>query len=141
MTGLRALLKANPKLVHQHVLFEGGNYFRSPTLLEFVAENPVRHGSLPSNIAEVTRAILDADPNIAALNETLMLVATGSVARESKVQIPLIDLLWRIRSGTQTAPSAPPPFSMNTIPCGALLRHGARNWIYLAVAAALGLND
>jgi hypothetical protein len=33
--------------VHQHVVFEGGNYFRDPTLLEFVAENPVRHGTLP----------------------------------------------------------------------------------------------
>jgi hypothetical protein len=57
--------------VHQHVLFEGGNYFRSPTLLEFVAENPVRHGRLPSNIVAVTRVVLEAGPDISERNETL----------------------------------------------------------------------
>ncbi len=91
--GLRALLRLNPKLVKQRVPFEGGNYFRSPTLLEFVAENPVRHGTLPPNIVDVTRAILEAGPDAAAVNETLMLVATGSVVRECKMQVPLIDLL------------------------------------------------
>jgi hypothetical protein len=33
--GLRAHLKRYPHLAHQRVLFEGGNYFRNPTLLEF----------------------------------------------------------------------------------------------------------
>lgn len=48
VAGLRAHLDQHPNLVHQHVAFEGGNYFRNPTLLKFVAENPVRHGaSLP----------------------------------------------------------------------------------------------
>jgi len=51
--GLRAHLNQHPNLVHQHVVFEGGNYFRNPTLLEFAAENPVRHGTLPGNILEV----------------------------------------------------------------------------------------
>ena len=91
--GLRTLLKLNPRLVHQHITFEGGNYFRSPTLLEFIAENPVRHGRLPSNIVEVARVILQAGTEISARNETLMLVATGSVPRECKVQLALIDLL------------------------------------------------
>ncbi len=44
--GLRRLLQAHPKLVQAQVLLEGGNYFRTPTLLEFIAENPVRHGKL-----------------------------------------------------------------------------------------------
>ncbi len=48
--GLRAHLKLHPNLARQHVVFEGGNYFRNPTLLNFVAENPVRHGTLPDNI-------------------------------------------------------------------------------------------
>src|SRR5687767_5829124 len=48
--GLRNHLKHHPSVVHQRVVFEGGNYFRDPTLLEFVAENPVRHDSLPPNI-------------------------------------------------------------------------------------------
>lgn len=91
--GLRAHLKQHPKLVHEHVLFEGGNYFRNPTLLEFVAENPVRHGNLPENIVEVAKVIIDAGADRAALNETLGLVSTGMVPRQRRVQVPLIDLL------------------------------------------------
>src|SRR5690242_19697521 len=56
--GLRAHLKQHPDLARPHVAFEGGNYFRNPTLLEFVAENPVRHGKLPKNIVEITKVIL-----------------------------------------------------------------------------------
>jgi hypothetical protein len=91
--GLRSQLKQHPKLVHQHMVFEGGNYFRNPTLLEFIAENPVRHNQMPGNIVEITRVILDAGPSQAAIDETLMLVSTGSVARECGEQRPLIDLL------------------------------------------------
>ena len=88
------MLKEKPGLVHQHVLFEGGNYFRSPTLLEFVAENPIRHGNLPSNIVEVAKVILDAGVERESLNVTLALVATGNVPHECHVSVPLIDLLW-----------------------------------------------
>src|ERR1700757_553380 len=72
-SGLRAHLKQHPKLVHQHVAFEGWNYFHNPTLLQFIAENPVRHGKLPANIVEVARVILDAgaESNTSELNETL----------------------------------------------------------------------
>lgn len=93
VAGLRAYLKQHPKLALQHVTLEGGNYFRNPTLLEFVAENPVRHNALPANILEVAKVILDAGVEQAALNDTLGLVSTGSVPRECHVQIPLIDLL------------------------------------------------
>lgn len=91
--GLRAHLRKHPNLAHQHVVFEGGNYFRNPTLLEFIAENPIRHRKLPANIVEVAKVILEAGVDDSALNETLMLVATGSVPRECGAQIPLIDLL------------------------------------------------
>ena len=60
IAGLRTRLNQHPNLVHQHVAFEGGNYFRYPTLLEFVAENPVRQGTLPDNIVRVAKVILDA---------------------------------------------------------------------------------
>jgi len=93
VTGLCAHLKQHPDLAHQHVVFEGGNYFRNPTLLEFVAENPVRHGRLPGNIVQVAKVVLDAGAEQSALNETLMLVSTGSVPRECRVQLPLVDLL------------------------------------------------
>src|ERR1051326_7377240 len=59
-TGLRTYLTQHPRLQRQHVVFEGGNYFRHPSLLEFIAENPVRHGKLPANIVEVATVILDA---------------------------------------------------------------------------------
>jgi hypothetical protein len=82
--GLSYYLAENPNMVHRHVLFEGGNYFRNPTLLEFVAENPIRHGTLPASIVPVTRVILDAgaDPNPSALNQSLELVCSGG-RRES----------------------------------------------------------
>lgn len=93
VAGLSRLLKDNPSLIHQHVLFEGGNYFRNPTLLEFIAENPIRHGALPPNIVEVAMILLEAGPEHSSINETLGLVATGRVPRECKVQVPLIDIL------------------------------------------------
>ena len=91
--GLRSFLEQHPGLVHQRVVFEGGNYFRNPALLEFVAENPIRHGKLPPNIAAVAKVILDAGAEPAAMNETLGLVATGRVSRECGVQLALIGLL------------------------------------------------
>jgi hypothetical protein len=90
---LRAHLEKYPKLVREHVVFEGGNYFRNPTLLEFVAENPVRHGKLPGNIVDVATVIIDAGAERAALNDALGLVSTGMVPRQCRVQVPLIDLL------------------------------------------------
>jgi len=135
VAGLRAHLNQHPNLVHQHVVFEGGNYFRDPTLLEFVAENPVRHGTLPANIVEVTKVILDAGPSQSAEDETLMLVSTGSVARECRLQLPLIDLLCDYGADPNSALQATALHgefeAMN-----ALIRRGAR--IDLPVAAALG---
>jgi hypothetical protein len=93
VAGLRAHLDQHPKLVDQRVTFEGGNYFRNPTLLEFVAENPVRRGTLPDNIVEVAKVILDAGAEPSAWNQTLMLVSTGSVPRQCGMQLRLIDLL------------------------------------------------
>src|SRR5207248_3036576 len=52
---LRKHLKQHPDVVKQRVILEGGNYFRNPTLLEFAAENPIRHGKLPANIVDVVK--------------------------------------------------------------------------------------
>jgi ankyrin repeat protein len=133
--GLQTLLNFHPKLVHQHVLFEGGNYFRSPTLLEFVAENPVRHGRLPVNIVEVARIILEAGADRAARNKTLMLVATGSVPREREVQLALIDLLCEHGADPDSAIQAAAVLDEHDS-VNALIRHGAK--VKLPVAAALG---
>jgi hypothetical protein len=133
--GLRAHLKHHPNLVRQHVVFERGNYFRNPTLLEFVAENPIRHGTLPDNIVAVTEVILDAGAERIALNETLGLVCSGRVPRECRVQLRLIDLLCDHgadpNSAIQTAVAHGEFEAVN-----ALIRRGVR--INLPVAAALG---
>lgn len=135
VAGLRDWLRQHPRLVHQHVLFEGANYFRSPSLLEFVAENPVRHGKLPTDIVQVAQVILQSGPDKASRNETLMLAATGSVVRECKVQRPLIALLCSYgadpNSAIRSAALLGEPDSVQ-----ALLEEGAD--LDLPVAAALG---
>jgi Ankyrin repeats (3 copies) len=134
VTGLRAHLRQHPNLTRQRIVFEGGNYFQNPALLEFVAENPIRHGKLPGNIVEATRVILDAGVEQSALNQTLGLVVTGSVVRECRVQVPLIDLLCDYGADPSSALHAAlhgGPEAVN-----ALLRRGAH--IDLPVAAALG---
>jgi hypothetical protein len=138
--GLRAHLKAHPKLIHQRVTFEGGNYVRNPTLLEFVAENPIRHGTLPANIVEVARVILEAggQNDQAALNEALGLICSGRVPRECRVQIPLIDLMCEYGADPNDGmPAALPHGEFEAV--HALLRNGAR--IDLAVAATLARVD
>ena len=91
--GLAQLLSENPGLILQRVTFEGDNYFNNPSLLEFIAENPIRRGTLPANIIDVARVILRAGPEPRAIHDTLGLVASGRVARECNSQLPLIDLL------------------------------------------------
>lgn len=138
VAGLRAYLVQHPNLVHQRVVFEGGNYFHNPTLLEFIAENPVRHGTLPKDIVDVAKVILDAGPSQAALNETLMLVATGSVPRECRVQLPLIDLLCDYGADPNSAIHAA-ALHGEFEAVNALIARGVR--VDLPVAAALGRID
>src|SRR5262245_32454455 len=74
-------------------------FFKDPYLLWFVAEDPVRNGTLPKNIADVARAIVHAitregvDSRQEQLDYALNLVAWSWIARDSQVQIPLIDVL------------------------------------------------
>jgi hypothetical protein len=95
--GLRAHLKRHPGLARKHVVFEGMNYFHNPSLLEFIAENPIRHNKMPENIVAVTEVILESGlkpgTDRAALDTTLALVATGSVPEAYGKQEPLINLL------------------------------------------------
>jgi len=138
VAGLRAYLVQHANLVHQRVVFEGGNYFHNPTLLEFIAENPVRHGTLTKDIVDVAKVILDAGPNQAALNETLMLVATGSVPRECRVQLPLVDLLCDYGADRNSAIRAA-ALHGEFEAVNALIARGVR--VDLPVAAVLGRID
>lgn len=136
--GLREQLRRHPNLVRQQVEFEGGNYFRTPTLLEFIAENPVRNGRLPRNIIDVVKVILDAGPARESRIEALGLVATGRVVRECGVQVALIELLCdrgAVPDGALEGAAAHGEFEA----VEALLRLGAR--ISLPVAAALGRSE
>ena len=132
---LRLLLQQQPQLIHQHLLFQGGNYFRTPTLLEFIAENPVRHGSMPANLIEVARILLDAGPAQTSRDETLALVATGTIARECNLQVPLIELLCAYGADPQTPLRGAAVLGEHAA-VHALLQQGAR--LDLPVAAALG---
>jgi len=92
---LKAHLAAYPDLVHEKAQFEGGNYFATPTLLEFIPENPNRQERLPANAVAIAQILLEAGAkkNRAAMDETVMLAASGRVCREFGIQEPLIRLL------------------------------------------------
>lgn len=76
-----------------------GGFFERPYLLWFVAEDPVRNGKLPANIADVARLIIQAAQRVQAnnfpeqLDIALRLVCWSWIARQCNVQIPLIDVL------------------------------------------------
>ncbi len=133
--GMRSWLAKHPDLVRQRVYFVAGGYFERPTLMQFAAENPVRHGRLPSNIVAMVRLLLDA--GAAPGDGTLALVASGRVPRECGVQVALIDLLC--------ARGAEPKAMVAALTHGefeaaeALLRSGAP--LDLPTAAALGRGD
>lgn len=133
-TGLGEHLKKHKKLVHQRVEFEGWNYFRNPTLLEFVAENPIRHGRLPKNIVDVARVILDAGPDQASIDTTLALAATGSVPLEMGLTVPLIGLLCEYGADPNDAINAA-ALHGSLLAVRSLLQDGAR--MTLPAAAAL----
>jgi hypothetical protein len=135
--GLREHLSKHPALVHQRVALEGGNYFRNPSLLEFIAENPIRHGRLSPDVPEVAKAILDAGASTdhEAMDSALSLVCSGSVPRECGVQIPLIRLLCRYGANADVAMGAAIAHGEFEA-AGELLRCGAR--LDLAAAAAMG---
>lgn len=74
-------------------------FFGRPFLLWFVAEDPVRNGRLPANIAEVIRVITRAasQQGVSTLQEqldtTLRLVCWSGVAARFGVQLEMIDAL------------------------------------------------
>lgn len=135
--GLRDHIRSYPHVVRQRVVFEGENYFREPSLLEFVAENPIRHDGLPPNIVEVAQTILDEGGrgDQAAIDSTLELVCSGRVPRECGVQVPLINLLCDYGADPDSAlPAALVHGEFEAV--DALLLRGAR--MDLATAAATG---
>jgi hypothetical protein len=110
VAALRTLLAEAPSLVGERLESPGPwlrdrvgealeGFFRAPYLLWFVAEDPVRNGALPANIAEVASTIVEAAKREGAaglqeqLDYGLRLVCWSGVAAECGVQIALIDVL------------------------------------------------
>jgi len=110
LTTLEALLTEHPQLACERLEAPGGwlrdkvgdalgHFFARPYLLWFVAEDPVRNGALPANIAAVASTILrHAQQHCGAsvheqLDYALRLVAWSWIARDAGVQIALIDVL------------------------------------------------
>ena len=107
---IERLLTAHPELARERLQSPGGwlrdkvggaldGFFQQPYLLWFVAEDPVRNGKLPRNIAQVTRTIIQAakrdgsDSLREQLDYALQLVSWSWIAQQGGVQIELIDVL------------------------------------------------
>lgn len=107
---LERLVAENPALVRDRFEAPGAwlrdvvgkaldGFFQRPYLLWFVAEDPVRQGRLPDNIAAVARVIIEAarrdgGSNLQEqLDYALTLVSWSWIARECDVQLKLIDVL------------------------------------------------
>ncbi len=143
VSALEALLATHPKLVRDRLDY-GEGYFRQPYLLWFVAENPVRNGKLPQNIAAVARVILAAaerqgvDSLQEQLDHALGLVCSGRVARECGVQLDLIDVLGN--AGADLDGSLVPALAHRELAAAErLLERGAR--LTLLAAVCTGRTD
>jgi len=131
-------LRDHPDLVRQHAVFEGTNYFRYPTLVQFVAENPTRRGTLAGNIAEIAKAILELGAAQDQLDDTLALVASSDVANRCGVQVPLIDVLCEFGANPKSATRTGAMYGQHEA-LEALMQRGAK--LDVAMAAALGRNE
>lgn len=139
---LKHLLEGNSELVTERLDTPNEEgYFKNPYLLWFVADNPIRHDRLPPNIVEVTKIIIDtlqkrkSDNYQHILDYTLGLVSTGRVAKECKVQIPLMELL--IKEGARVKGSVLGPIGQRNYEAAEfLLDKGSNN----NLASAVGLS-
>jgi len=92
-------LEGAPEWLRRQVGDAADGFFADPYLLWFVAEDPVRNGRLPSNIAEIIRVIVAAAraQNAATLQDqldsTLRLVCWSGVAAGAGLQLDMIDAL------------------------------------------------
>jgi hypothetical protein len=148
---LERLVTAHPTLVRDRLEDPGvwlrdkvGNaldgFFRKPYLLWFVAEDPVRNGTLPANIADIARVVIRAAAREGVetlqeqLDHALRLVSWSWIARDCHVQIGLVDVL--IDAGA--SPDGNPENALvngNVAAAAHLVERGAR----LTLATALCL--
>lgn len=149
---LSRLLTAEPMLARERLESPGDwlkaligdaleGFFQRPYLLWFIAEDPVRNGSLPANIADIAGTIISEAKGAGAgnlqeqLDYALQLVCWSWIAPQCGVQIDLIDVL--LDAGASPA-GAPDNALVNGNRAAAehLLARGAP--LRLTVAIALG---
>lgn len=131
-------LKHYPQLALQRENLGTDDYFDSPSLLEFVAENPIRHGRLSVAAVDVARVVIDAGADADSVDGTLGLVSSGRIVRESGQQLPLIELLCKAGAQPDSAVLAALAHG-EFAAVDALISNGAT--MSLPVAAATGKTD
>ncbi|MGC1336894.1 MAG: ankyrin repeat domain-containing protein, partial [Candidatus Binataceae bacterium] len=139
---LTALLDEHPNLLRDRPPEPdcyGQDYFRDPKLFWFIANNPTLMKTMPANIAELARAMIERGVARADLDYTLELVMSSAIAREQGHQGALMSLL--VEAG-----ATPTPHSIvialayrETEPIAALLERG--HPLTAPIAAALGRSD
>jgi hypothetical protein len=118
------------------------DFFAEPYLLWFVAEDPVRNGTLPANIADAARCIVASAQQHAAhsvqdqIDYCLRLVAWSWIARDAGVQIGLIDVLVDAAAAVVGGLPNDALVNRNTAAAAHLIDRGAP--VTLAAAACLG---
>ncbi|MCA9791215.1 MAG: ankyrin repeat domain-containing protein [Candidatus Eremiobacteraeota bacterium] len=132
---LRRHLAAHPGLAAARVRLDEPRYFSQPSLLEFIAENPIRTGRMPPNVVEVARTLVEAGADETSRQRTLGLVASGRIAREAGQQVALVEFLCGC--GADPQPALIPALGHGEFEAvEALLRAGAK--LDLPTAAATG---
>ena len=149
---LERLVGTTPALVRERLASPGAwlrdtvgraldGFFQRPYLLWFVAEDPVRNGRLPENIAAVAGVIIDAARRESTsnlqeqLDYALTLVSWSWIARQCGVQIELIDVLVDAGAATDGNPNNA-LVNGNFAAAEHLVERGAR--LTLATALCLG---
>lgn len=149
---LERLLASDPVLARERLTEPGAwlrdrigqaadGFFARPYLLWFVAEDPVRNGTLPPNIADVARTIIDATQRAGASNlqeqvdYAITLVSWSWIARQCGVQLALIDALADAGAALDGNPDNA-LVNGNTDAAAHLIARGAR--VTLAAALCLG---
>jgi hypothetical protein len=154
VAGLEALVTRHPSLVRERLAAPGAwlrdavggaldGFFAAPYLLWFAAEDPIRTGALPPNIADAVRVLIRAAQRegVESLQEqldyALRLVGWSTVARGCGVQIPLIDVL--MDAGARPGRPDDPLVNGNVEAARHLLHRGAQPT--LGAALCLGRWD
>lgn len=153
VAALEPFLAEHPELVRERLDSPGAwlrekvggaidGFFQRPYLLWFVAEDPVRNGKLPRNIAEIARVIIQAAQRggVNSLREqldyALRLVCWSWIARECGVQIELIDVLTDAGASVDGTHSDAAIYNGNFAAAEHLLERGAP--VTLSTALCLG---